>query len=46
MIEDESLNVTRGFIPLEKQTGLKLISNFAKDTKSEIRLKMVRCGCS
>lgn len=38
MAKDEDLSMRRGFIPLAKQTGLKLISNFAKDTKSEISL--------
>ncbi len=42
MIEDESLNVSRGFIPLAKQTSLKLIFDFGKDTKSEIRLGRIK----
>lgn len=39
MAKDESFNISRGFIPLAKQTRLKLIFDFAKDTKGEILLK-------
>ena len=38
-------NVRRDLLPFAKRTRLKLISNFAKDTKSEIGLGMIRRGC-